>query len=95
MTANFVIGGSYATVTYRTLDDSVREETEFFTAQLSVSAAMRAMGISVRDNCSARVEIVDNEGKHGTTRGVVGFSDSFTTMYISNLVSPFTLVKFI
>ena len=67
MTVNFVVDRSTATVTYRTVDDSVREETEFFTAQLSVSAAMRAMGISVGDDCTATVEIVDNEGKHGTT----------------------------
>ena len=75
MTAYFVVDSSNATVTYRTVEDSVKEETETFTAQLSVSAAMRAMGISVRDDCTATVKIVDNEGKHGTTHGVVGFSD--------------------
>ena len=62
MTANFVVDTSTAIVTYITIDDLVREGTEYFTAQLSVSAAMQAMGISVGDDCTARVEIVDNEG---------------------------------
>ena len=62
MTANFVVDSSTASVTYRTVDDPVREDTEFFTAQLSVSPAMQAMGISVGENCTATVEITDNEG---------------------------------
>ena len=63
-TAFFEVGSSTANVTYSTVDDNIREEQKFFTAQLSVSNEMQAMGVSVGEDCTARVDITDNDGKH-------------------------------
>ena len=49
------------------MNDSIREVQKFFTAQLSVSNEMQAMGVSVGEDCTARVDITDNDGKHGIT----------------------------
>ena len=60
--AIFEIGSSMATVQYSTVNDSIHEGMESFTAELTVPQEMQDMGIFPGMPNTARVHIIDDEG---------------------------------